>query len=283
MIDSINNVLNNAYKEQLDSIANHIYQISQNTDTWYNWLSSTISIASFVASVATIGGVLAIWWNWDKLMMTKNCQRAIILDLIRHMFINNAILEVVRCACEFHDYKCRPIEGVFARFATLESDTDLGRLSTNSKHYTQIHSVNSILRNYNIAVNIAEKHFADPNCPKEQKKDDIREIIFRSRRICQELITLGNDLGLKDSQALAIKHIRDYYSKKKTTPLSTNEKECILKRNSYQDHEYFDKDLGLTDVFDLIIKKRFDDTFFIFNDSPKPKLIQLGSLKKRKK
>lgn len=272
MQDSIDNISHYPLLEQLDSISYSLTKISQNTDSWYDWSSSIVSVISVIASIATIIGFITLYWEWKKHQMSKDCQREIILDLIRHMFINNVILEVIRGVCERNKYECRPIEGVFARFATLDSDTDLGRLSTSSKHYAKIHSVNSILRNYNIAVNIAEKHFNDPSCHIEIRKDDIREIVTRSRRIAKELLELGQILKLGVTTELASNHIRKYYSKYLKLPLNQEEAERILPRNEFKEHDYFDQAMNLTDVMDCIINKRYKDIYFIFNNESKPRV-----------
>lgn len=285
MNDSIHQALHGEYYQHLDSISQSVHAIAENTYTWYNWYSSAFSLLSIGASFATIAGIATLWWQWKKRRITKDCQKAIFLDLIRHMFIINVILEVVRRVCEHHNYACRPIEGVFARFATLESDTDLGRLSTSSKQYALIHSVNSLLRNFNIAVNIAEKHFADPNCPKVQKADDLREIAVRSRRICDELIELAKKLDLDITTDSASAHIRQYYENKPPTSISKEEEACIPKRNIYKNHGYFDYELGLTDIFNRRIKARFDDIYFIFENNPElgptPTTVTLTSPQKK--
>ena len=281
--DSINAILHHNFYQQIDSITAKANQIATNTGSltfWPEWYTVLMSLATLFASILTIIGFISIIWAWNNYKMSKNCQRAIIHDLVRHMFINNVILEVIRITCKHHNYTCRPIEGVFARFATLETDTDLGRLSTESKHYAKIHSMNSLLRNYNITVNIAEKHFADTNCTIEQKKDDIREIIVRSRRICDELIELGEKLGLNITIESARQHIVDYYQNKKTYTFDADE-EKLLKRNEYTNHDYFDNILNLHEILNSRIKDRFNDIYFIFKDSPTPKTTSLDEIIKK--
>lgn len=126
-------------------------------DGWYNKRSSIVSYLTIIASIVTIIGIISIFGSMRRNVISRSCQRRIIIDLIRHFFVNMAIVEAVIHQLENENKK--PAEGVFARLATLDTDMNLDRFVPNAENYETIHNLSLSMRNYNLYVNMVEEHF----------------------------------------------------------------------------------------------------------------------------
>ena len=135
--------------ENADQILVVAKQISENTNAWSNWGSIVMTVISLVASVVTIAGIVMFYYEYKKNKISRSCQKKVVLDLVRHFFVNNVIVELIR---EKHAEGKRPFDGVFLRFATLASDENLCKLSNSDKSFDEMHQLCLLLRNYNIAV-----------------------------------------------------------------------------------------------------------------------------------
>lgn len=233
--------------------------ISENTDPWFDIPSISLTALSIMASIATLVGVGGIFMEIKRRKTSKKCQKKIILDLIRHLFINNAILEIVRSEVTASGFKMRPVDGVFSRFKTMDTDTDLGRFSVVSKNFDDIHQISLHLRNYNIVADLAEEHFADKKYPKSHKSEELKDLFKRSTDITEELIKLGKLQGLKIDRDSVKEHLNDHYTKTITEKVK-NIAFNILDRDK-EPYKYYDE-LGVGELFDNCIRKRSQKIVF---------------------
>lgn len=73
-------------------------------------------LLSALSSIVTIAGAVVIFIYYRKVRISRNCRRKIILDLIRHLFVNSAIVEAVRLKMQLSGDTQRPADGTFLRF-----------------------------------------------------------------------------------------------------------------------------------------------------------------------
>lgn len=151
-------------------------------DGWYNTRSISVSFLSIIASIVSIVGFITIWWTIKGQKISRNCQKRIIVDLIRHFFVNAAIVDGVKYMMDKNNKY--PEEGVFVRLATLDSDMNLERFEINSKNYEKIHNLSLSMRNYNLYVNMVEEHFRQ-NCRLDTKESLYKELNTINKRLCK--------------------------------------------------------------------------------------------------
>ena len=204
--------------------------------TW----AGLVNAVTILGSIVTISGLIMIMIELHKRKVTKSCQAKVILDLIRHFLINNVIMQALYLKIEGKMDKLKPLDGLFDRFAILESDLDFSQFRINDKIYERIHQCSLYLRNYNIAVRNAEKIFKDSNYPEEVKKDILNDIFQRS-------ITLTKDL-------LKISNARDLKVEKKV-------KKYLADRNTHEIEKFKNKNIIKLDIEDVPIGNRFYDTY----------------------
>ena len=245
-------------KEFADSLFHAVKVVGDNTDS-FGGVSGWVTWMSFAASMVTIIGLIMVCFEIYTRGTNIRCQKKIILDLIRHLFTNNAISEVIRLKISETGDNIHLTEGVFQRYCVLDSDIELGQLSYSAKNYEMLHSLRLKLRNYNIAAEAAEKHWTDPNCSMKTKMADLDDILNRSKRITEGFIEFSNSRGLRIDYSAASKYIRDYYEERIPEWENENKINHSIKLpiregcRFYYDGEHF----NLKDIEDVLIRERY--------------------------
>ena len=125
-------------------------KISENTDAWGDGLSIMLTVLTILASIVTIISLFGVAMELWKRKVSTERQELIIKDLIRHLLVNAAIMEVIRMKMAGKWGKLHPLEGIFSRFCVLDSDLQLVQIRVKDSEYTKLHSLSLFLRNYNI-------------------------------------------------------------------------------------------------------------------------------------
>lgn len=227
------------------------------SDMW-NSNSALYVFSSFLASIVTIGGAIAIILYLRKRNISRNCQKKIIMDLIRHLFVNCIIIESIRATLIKSKFKLRPTDGVFSRFSILENDTDLGRFSINSKNFDHIHRVSLYLRNYNIAAQFCEQHFSNPAYPDDLRITDLNELFYRAVGTTKRLIELAKKLKLNINEYnIAGLFLNDKKIAKEGIYSTLFNEVDIQERKLFKSHSYYDdmNDKMSKFINECIIKK----------------------------
>ena len=247
--------------QKLDSLINQVQSISQHTDAWGDNLSYFLTSLTVLASLATIFGLSGLLYEFKK-DSKKNTislkrQKLIVQDLIRHIFINAAIMEVVRIKMADNWGKLHPVEGTFSKFCVLDTDLQLDRIEIKDNLYTEQHNLSFLLRNYNIHSTLLEKHFNDPLYNSEEIKIELDELWDRTVTISKKFLELCENTNLEITTISVHDYIKKHYDKKqkeRTKPLPIID---IPDRTGNRD--YFDIEFNLGERFDYCIRAKFDD------------------------
>lgn len=218
---------------------------------------------SFLASFVTIGGVLSLGYYFLRKKVSKECQKKILLDLIRHIFVNCSIVEIVRIKIQRAGVFMRPVDGVFQRFTFLDNDMDLGRFSVTSRNFEKIHSACLSMRNYNISADVAEKYLTMSDIPLKMRIRNLDEVFDRGVKVTKKLIELGKGMGFNiDVKMISFMFQSDFESKIS----GIYDKDIfygeILPRNNFKNHSYYDE-AGLTDLMNRNIIARASTVGFV--------------------
>lgn len=257
------------YQQHLESLIQTTNEISRHTNAWDSFISGSITIITIIAAVATSLGIIMVYFELQRRHFTKERQSLVIKDLVRHLFINCAILEALEIKSNNQWQSVHPAEGVFSRFTVLNSDLLLDNINVSDKQFVKLHSLSVFLRNYNITVEIAEKHFLDSSIPNSVKMDDITEIWKRTGRLVKELIELGTaanllngsnkhlDSSIKNciSKKEVAGFIREYYQEKNVSIIVSSNLPIRIREKALFDAP----DFGLKDEFDKRITDRLND------------------------
>lgn len=181
-------------------------------DGWYNKRSSIVSYLTIIASIVTIIGIISIFGSMRRNVISRSCQRRIIIDLIRHFFVNMAIVEAV--IHQLKNKKIKPAEGVFARLATLDTDMNLDRFVPNAENYETIHNLSLSMRNYNLYVNMVEEHIRVASKPSiDGLINEVYEVRSRLKDLVAKLWVLqvisGHRISVEEATAYIEKNYRN--------------------------------------------------------------------------
>ena len=226
--------------ESLPTIEEKLNYLSSQMDSassfgsWDNWITTLVAWFSFIIT-------LIITFQIRKHKITRDTQKKVILDLMRHLMVNSATLESIITNLG----TCKPIEGTLTRFATLENDLELGRFMLRAKSYSDLHNVSLKIRNYNSLAEYADKHMHDPAYPQSKLKEELEALNTRAEDIFKRLIELSESIHRKP---LTMEHFVKYVLHRYNTERGRSSKTSLC-------CNYFDtEDLGLT--YDHLIDRQ---------------------------
>lgn len=213
---------------------------------------------AFFASVATVVGIISLWWAYRKRSVSAKWRENVVLDLIRHFFINNSISDTILIKGQ------KPWPGVISRFATLQTDTELAKFSYDEKYYSRIHRLCLFIRNYNSVVEFTEANLSHDDYPIDELKTDLADLSARSLIITDELIDLCNALSSKSllsffgfHKKISEESLKDYRNNqgKAHTSLITYSKLRAFLLSEYSDSKvdgwkkkgYYDSEVKIAD------------------------------------
>ena len=232
--------LDSLYSNQIESLLKTTSEISDHTYEWGGFISSTITVLTIAAAIATLAGLHLIYKEIKHRHYTKARQMLLIKDLIRHFFVNAAIMETLQIKSNGDWSKLHPFKGIFSRFAVLDSDLLLDDIYLSDKEFLRLHSLKVFLRNYNIAAATAEDCFNNPNIETSEKLAIMEDLWRRTDRSVEELIEVGilahllpGSLKTKEEGKQEVaSFIKEYYQKENTdiTPIDIPERNgfCAL-------------------------------------------------------
>lgn len=207
-------------------------------DGWYNKRSSIVSYLTIIASIVTIIGIISIFGSMRRNVISRSCQRRIIIDLIRHFFVNMAIVEAV--IHQLKNKKIKPAEGVFARLATLDTDMNLDRFVPNAENYETIHNLSLSMRNYNLYVNMVEEHFRVASKP---SIDGLINEVYEVRSRLKDLVAKLWVLQVISGHRISVEEVTAYIEKNyRNDVISINDKLAASCEWPFKiDSKYWDK------------------------------------------
>lgn len=257
--------LDSLYNNQLESLLKTTNDISHHTYAWDGFVSSSITALTIAAALATLAGLGLIIKEVKRRHYTKAKQALLIKDLVRHLFVNAAIMEALQIkSCGQWD-KVHPAKGVFSRFAVLDSDLLLDDIQLSNKDFLRSHSLKVFLRNYNIAAVVAEDSFSNPNIALDEKTAIIEELWERTNRSVKELTEVGIIAHLlpgtrenqEEGKQAVSSFIKEYYEKENS---KINPRELIGLPTRNGSHTLFDcNGFNLKEEFDMAIVRRTKD------------------------
>ena len=259
-------------REFADSLYHAVQIVGDHTDE-FSGCSLLVTLVSLVASLMTIFGIWTFFKEWKKTKVEEGCQKRIIMDMIRHMFTNNSISEVIRLKYP-PEGKSVLKEGVLDRYCFLESDIELKNMDFSEESYEYLHSLKLRLKNYNSVAIIAERHFTDPNCPKSVRLEDLNDIWERSIRLTEGFLEYAKAVGLNLSKKDISDYIRTYHNKEDRIPAWKKENiinyKLILPPRKGTGRSYYDKEPYLLgDILDTCIRYRASIIYFRVNPDSK--------------
>ena len=240
IIDSLSTIV----EQRLSSIGNELSKIADNTNSFAGFTNSSLTILSVAASIITI----VIFLQIKEFRLSRNTQKMIMLDLMRHFMVNSAILETILNKLNSH----KPIEGTLSRFASLDNDLELGKFMLDAKHYETLHNVCLKIRNYNSLVACTDKHIHDDTYPRKILIQELKSIHSRGQKITELLYELSAKIHKR--KALKADDFTEYVTARYKTEVGKSKK-------AYNFSSYNTSDLGLT--YEHLVNDKSNSIIFL--------------------
>lgn len=186
--------------DRLDSILRQIEIICKQTNASF-WHKGNIEVIfdsmAFIASLAALVTIVSIFVEYWKIKKNKNCQAQVLEEIMRYMYGNDVIIEVIRLKMGKRNWdRCYPNEAILKRFSFIDLDLAITNFAVTSKNYSLLHEFQLFLRNYNIMAETTAEHFKDIHLDKRIKMNDLFDLQHRSDRVFSRIEKLKKELKL---------------------------------------------------------------------------------------
>lgn len=195
-------------------------------------LSFGVSVASLVYSWKTVKGVERI---------DKECQRLLLMDVIRHLYRNKVCTLAMQMKFEKEPTKF-PSEEHFLKLQLLPKDLYLDQFYKEPKKFDLLHELEMLFRNYNTEIEVAMKHISTPGIDVETKKRDFGTLRFKPDYLSFEILKLMNRIwkekGLSETVLASLEKMteEEKAAKELSTP-NALEMAAIIKKKQTANRE----------------------------------------------
>lgn len=196
----------------LQNICSHAQQTAVNT-TLGNYDYGTLGIAitalivSFVAMMYTIFTYQAQQRTEQHSARTQGntqrislqAQKGLLEDLVRHLYRNLVVTYAIKSKMKHYGYnKVYPSEEHLIKLKVPIHNIHLEAFYSDDMHYKKINELYLQLRNYNEEVEVALKHFCDPQMPEKVKERDFGTLIFKPGFLAKNILTILTEVWPDD-------------------------------------------------------------------------------------
>lgn len=244
-------------------------------DGWnlYGWVAFGIALVSLVFSIITYRAQKKVEEQTKNASLEVQC--GVLDDLYRHLYRN------LICTCAII-YKFRGINGVksteeypsevnLQKLTTLPEDVILPIDIKDDDIYSHMHEMKKLLKNYNMEIDIASKHFACKEIKDKHLKNDYDNLLFKPLFLIENTFRLW-DKFKKHNKALKphkheyalYKFVLEHFSKLDFAKINNSATQEYLKktddrfneRNSF--NSLFDCLVSIEDIEENSIQRSLD-------------------------
>ena len=198
----------------------------------FNW--SNAAIAFF----GTLAGILALfptWWTYaeqkkvahNTQLLNADAQYGIMIDLVRHLYRNLVVMWAITNKMRASNYTTYPSEIHLTKAKIPLQDIHLELFAGNKEAYSTMNEMVLLLRNYNLELDVAMKHFAQKGLKSEVKEYDIYTLLLKpgllANKIVSNLIKIypekHNEIIADARMAIKGAHDKNVESNKTASPM----------------------------------------------------------------
>ncbi len=236
------------------------------TDGWnvYGIAAILISFFSLIVSWYTFYSQRKTEGNTKKL--SKDMQRSLLIDLIRHLYRNLVIVYTMRTKMDDIDFKGYPSEEHFEKLKIPMNNIHLDAFYGNDEQFKSMHVLYLNLRNYNEEIDVAERHILNPELSRETKIEDLDTLEFKVSYLTERIInTIDEIWGLNEGIVQEMKKTIDVSLSGKTNATDNIDVEGSgdfvplkiedLKKTAYNKLFSDDELIGVCEIFNNDVKE----------------------------
>ena len=188
----------------LQNICSHAEQTATNTTLGnYDWSTLGIAIAalvtSFIAMMYTIFTYKAqqltemhsAQTQGNTQRISLQAQKGLLEDLVRHLYRNLVVTYAIKSKMKHFGFdKVYPSEEHLIKLKVPIHNIHLEAFYSDDMHYKKINELYLQLRNYNEEIEVALKHFCDPQMSEKVKERDLGTLIFKPGFLAKNIMTI---------------------------------------------------------------------------------------------
>lgn len=188
---------------ELATVNESLSVIRDNTAADFIWDGvCVLGLLSFVVSLLT---VLTIYREFRKDRIDSECQRNLLLDIIRHLYRNKICTLAMRAkyngAREAGD--CYPSEEHYLKMQLLPTDIHLEQYYKTPEKFRELHNIELLLRNYNTEIEVASRHAMNLSISRSERGRSVQDrdfttLDFKTGFITSKIVDLMHSLWPKD-------------------------------------------------------------------------------------
>ncbi|HIT48226.1 MAG TPA: hypothetical protein IAC34_01865 [Candidatus Coprenecus stercoripullorum] len=149
-------------------------------------LSLGIAIASLVFGIITYTAQKKTEGNTKKL--SKDAQRSLLNDLVRHLYRNLIITLAVRTKLDELSWDAYPSEEHLIKLKIPLENIHLDVFYGRDAEYRAMHDLYLKMRNYNEEVDVALAHLSDPSIDRDTKMRDMGTLEFKASFLTERIV-----------------------------------------------------------------------------------------------
>ena len=196
----------------LQDICSHAEQTATNTTLGnYDWSTLGIAIAALVTSFIAMMYTIFTYKAQQRTEMhsaqtqgntqriSLQAQKGLLEDLVRHLYRNLVVTYAIKSKMRHYGYNnVYPSEEHLIKLKVPIHNIHLEAFYSDDMHYKKINELYLQLRNYNEEVEVALKHFCDPQMPEKVKERDFGTLIFKPGFLAKNILTILTEVWPDD-------------------------------------------------------------------------------------
>ena len=131
--------------------------------------------------------------------ISLQAQKGLLEDLVRHLYRNLVVTYAIKSKMKHFGYNnVYPSEEHLIKLKVPIHNIHLEAFYSDDMHYKKINELYLQLRNYNEEVEVALKHFCDPQMPEKVKERDFGTLIFKPGFLAKNILTILTEVWPDD-------------------------------------------------------------------------------------
>lgn len=257
-------------------IEEHTKEMASNTRPILVWRGKSYDswVLLFVSLMSLVVGIVSTTYSIRTTRHTKrtamnvreqtlqqaidrSAQRAILTDLIRHLYLNKVKACAIRWKLSDLGFdKCYPSEELLLKMKVLPEDLRLDKFDSSPGHYGQLHRLMSLFRNYTIEVDVALEHLKSKSVAESVKVGDLLGLESRSQQITEKIRDLMECTGLTISDDDIRNMLLEMKEERHGADRGSHDPKHVPERAG-EAYRFYDR-LGLTEQLDREIARKYN-------------------------
>lgn len=200
--DTILTVVSDSVFNNICDIRMHTLDTAQNTALcWYDFHTLFVAVLALLTSLAAVYFAKETYKSQKQTekytsetqgntqRISLESQKGLLIDLVRHLYRNLVVTYAIKTKLEHWGYgKCYPSEEHLLKLKVPVENLHLDAFYNNIDNYKTINKLYLLLRNYNVEIDVALKHFPQHGVDASIKEHDLDTLMFKPGYLVEKIM-----------------------------------------------------------------------------------------------